>query len=119
MGAYEKYEAVIGLEVHIQLLTRSKAFSSDPAEFGAQPNVNISPVTLALPGTLPRHNKKVIEYAIRLGLAVQLASLPWTGDGPRPGSTSMKAEFPQVSGSFVGFSAIATGTPGSPRVHVN
>jgi len=71
MSVYEKYEAVIGLEVHIQLLTKSKAYSSDPAEFGAIPNTNISPVTLALPGTLPMHNKKVLEYAVRLGLAVQ------------------------------------------------
>ncbi|MEW6467921.1 MAG: Asp-tRNA(Asn)/Glu-tRNA(Gln) amidotransferase subunit GatB [Bacteroidota bacterium] len=70
LSVYDKYEAVIGLEVHIQLLTRSKAYSSDPAEYGAQPNTNVSPVTLALPGTLPRHNKKVIEYAVRLGLAV-------------------------------------------------
>src|SRR3989304_1638640 len=71
MSVYEKYEAVIGLEVHIQLLTKSKAYSSDPAEFGAIPNTNISAITLALPGTLPMHNKKVLEYAVRLGLAVQ------------------------------------------------
>ncbi|HEY6162738.1 MAG TPA: Asp-tRNA(Asn)/Glu-tRNA(Gln) amidotransferase subunit GatB [Bacteroidia bacterium] len=65
-----KYEPVIGLEVHIQLLTKSKAYSSDAAEYGALPNTNVSPITLALPGTLPRHNKKVIEFAVKLGLAV-------------------------------------------------
>jgi aspartyl-tRNA(Asn)/glutamyl-tRNA(Gln) amidotransferase subunit B len=67
---YDKYEAVIGLEVHIQLLTKSKAFSSDSNEFGAMPNVNVSPITLGLPGTLPKANKKVVNYAVKLGLAI-------------------------------------------------
>lgn len=66
----EKYEAVIGLEVHTQLLTNSKLFSGDSTEFGALPNTNISPVSLAHPGTLPKMNKKVIEYAIKLGLTL-------------------------------------------------
>jgi len=65
----DKYEAVIGLEVHMQLLTRSKAYSTDSTEYGAMPNTNVSPVTLALPGTLPRANRKVIDYGICLGLA--------------------------------------------------
>jgi len=67
---YNKYEAVIGLEVHIQLLTESKAFSSDTNAFGERPNTNVSPVSLGHPGTLPRINTKQIEYAVRLGLAV-------------------------------------------------
>ena len=66
----KKYEAVIGLEVHTQLLTKSKLFCGDSAEFGAAPNTNISPVSLAHPGTLPKMNKKVIEYAIKLGIAL-------------------------------------------------
>ena len=66
----EKYEAVIGLEVHTQLLTKSKLFCGDSAEFGALPNTNISPVSLAHPGALPKMNKKVIEYAIKLGIAL-------------------------------------------------
>ena len=66
---YDKYEAVIGLEVHTQLLTKSKAYSGDAAEYGALPNSLVSPVTLGLPGTLPMTNKRVIEFAIRLGLA--------------------------------------------------
>lgn len=66
---YEKYEPVIGLEIHIQLLTQSKAYSSDSAEFTISPNSNISPITLGHPGTLPKANKKVIEYAVKLGLA--------------------------------------------------
>ena len=65
----EKYEAVIGLEVHTQLLTKSKLFCGDSTTFGNAPNTNISPVSLAHPGTLPVMNKKAIDYAIRLGLA--------------------------------------------------
>jgi aspartyl-tRNA(Asn)/glutamyl-tRNA(Gln) amidotransferase subunit B len=67
---YDKYQAVIGLEVHAQLLTKSKAYASDAAEYGALPNTLVSPVTLGLPGTLPKANKKVIEFGIRLGLAL-------------------------------------------------
>jgi len=63
------YELVVGLEVHAQLLTRSKAYSSDPNEFGALPNSNVSAISLAHPGTLPRFNKKAVDLAIRLGLA--------------------------------------------------
>ena len=66
----DKYEAVIGLEVHAQLLTKSKLFCGDSAAFGAEPNTHISPVTLAHPGTLPKMNKEAVEYAIRLGLAL-------------------------------------------------
>lgn len=65
----DTYEAVIGLEVHAQMLTQSKAYSSDINEYGAHPNTNISVITLGHPGTLPRMNKKTIEFAIRLGLA--------------------------------------------------
>lgn len=65
----DKYEVVIGLEVHAQLLTESKLFCGDSATFGGEPNTHVSPVTLAHPGTLPRMNKKAIDYAVRLGLA--------------------------------------------------
>lgn len=65
----DKYEIVIGLEVHIQLQTKSKAYAADSAAFGGLPNTHISAITLGLPGTLPKANKKVIEYAVRLGLA--------------------------------------------------
>ncbi len=64
------YETVVGLEVHCQLLTASKAFSPDSAEFGATPNQHVDPVSLGLPGTLPVLNAKVIEYAVRLGIAM-------------------------------------------------
>ncbi|MDQ3191411.1 MAG: Asp-tRNA(Asn)/Glu-tRNA(Gln) amidotransferase subunit GatB [Bacteroidota bacterium] len=66
---FDKYQPVIGLEIHIQLATRSKAYSSDPSEYGNLPNSNVSVISLGYPGTLPKTNKKVIEYAIRLGLA--------------------------------------------------
>ncbi|MBV8254958.1 MAG: Asp-tRNA(Asn)/Glu-tRNA(Gln) amidotransferase subunit GatB [Chitinophaga sp.] len=70
---YSKYETVIGLEVHAQLLTESKLFCSDSAAFGGSPNTHISPITMAHPGTLPRMNKKAAEYAIKLGLACHCA----------------------------------------------
>jgi len=66
---YDKYEVVIGLEVHAQLHTKSKAYSADPNEYGSLPNTNVSVISLGHPGTLPKVNKKVIEYGIRLGLA--------------------------------------------------
>jgi aspartyl-tRNA(Asn)/glutamyl-tRNA(Gln) amidotransferase subunit B len=69
MFSHEKYEAVIGLEVHAQLATNSKLFCGDSAAFGAAPNTHISPVTMGHPGTLPKTNKKAVEYAIRMGLA--------------------------------------------------
>ena len=67
---HDKYEAVIGLEVHLQLKTKSKAYSSDPATYGETPNSQVSPITLGHPGTLPRMNKQVVDSAIRLGLAL-------------------------------------------------
>lgn len=70
MSVYDKYKTVIGLEIHAQLSTKSKAYTSDSTEFGSLPNTNISPISLGHPGTLPRLNKNNIEYAVRLGLAV-------------------------------------------------
>ncbi|HVT84610.1 MAG TPA: Asp-tRNA(Asn)/Glu-tRNA(Gln) amidotransferase subunit GatB [Chitinophagaceae bacterium] len=63
------YETIIGLEVHAQLLTKSKLFCGDRVAFGLEPNTAISPITLAYPGTLPKMNRKAIELAIRMGLA--------------------------------------------------
>lgn len=65
----DKYEVVIGLEVHVQMLTKTKAYSNDINEYGAVPNTNVSAITLGHPGTLPKMNKKTIENAILLGLA--------------------------------------------------
>ena len=64
------YEAVIGLETHCQLSTATKIFSSSPTEFGADPNTHIDPVCCGLPGTLPVLNQKVLEYAVRAGVAL-------------------------------------------------
>ncbi|TRZ81832.1 MAG: Asp-tRNA(Asn)/Glu-tRNA(Gln) amidotransferase subunit GatB [Sediminibacterium sp.] len=64
----QKYEAVIGLEIHAQLATKSKLFCGDATSFGAEPNTHISPITMGHPGTLPKTNAKAIEYAIRMGL---------------------------------------------------
>lgn len=66
---YDAYETVVGLEVHAQLLTRTKLFCGDSAAFGGEPNTHVSPVTLGLPGALPRLNRVAVEYAIRMGLA--------------------------------------------------
>ena len=69
MGIAEKYEAVIGLEIHAQLATQCKLFCGDAASFGAEPNTHISPITMGHPGTLPKTNVKAVEYAIKLGIA--------------------------------------------------
>jgi aspartyl-tRNA(Asn)/glutamyl-tRNA(Gln) amidotransferase subunit B len=72
-GVSDKYELVVGLEVHAQLSTLSKAFSSDSAAFGAGANHHVSPISLGHPGTLPRINKKMVEYAVKMGLACNCA----------------------------------------------
>jgi len=65
----KQYEAVIGLEVHAQLATNSKLFCADVTTFGSAPNTQISPITMGHPGSLPKTNKKAVEYAIKMGLA--------------------------------------------------
>jgi aspartyl-tRNA(Asn)/glutamyl-tRNA(Gln) amidotransferase subunit B len=72
-----KYELVVGLEVHAQLITASKAYSSDPNAYGDHPNTNVSALTLGHPGTLPVANKKVVELAVRMGLATDCTIAPW------------------------------------------
>ena len=65
-----QYEPVIGIEIHVQLNTASKAYSADPTEYGASPNTQTSPISLGHPGTLPMFNAAQLEAAIKLGLAV-------------------------------------------------
>ncbi len=65
----EDYEIVIGLEVHAELSTKTKIFCSCPTEFGAAPNTHTCPICMAMPGTLPVLNEKVVEYAVKAGLA--------------------------------------------------
>ncbi len=65
----EDYEIVIGLEVHAELSTNTKIFCSCPTKFGAEPNTQTCPICMAMPGTLPVLNEKVVEYAVKAGLA--------------------------------------------------
>ncbi len=74
----DNYEPVIGLEVHCQLLTASKAFSPEPAAFGAGPNEHVDPVSLGHPGTLPVANSRMVEYAIRIGVATHCRIAPYS-----------------------------------------
>ncbi len=69
MNNQNDYDIVVGLEVHAQLLTKSKLFCGDSIAFGAEPNTHVSPITLGHPGTLPKMNRKAIEFAIKMGLA--------------------------------------------------
>ncbi len=65
----EDYELVVGLEVHAELSTKTKIFCSCPTAFGAEPNTQTCPICMAMPGTLPVLNEKVVEYAVKAGLA--------------------------------------------------
>ena len=65
----DDYEVVIGLEVHCELSTKTKIFCSCPTEFGGEPNTHCCPICMAMPGTLPVLNEKVVEYAVKAGLA--------------------------------------------------
>jgi len=73
-----KYEAVIGLEVHAQMLTESKIFCGCSTKFGSEPNTQTCPVCIGMPGVLPVLNKKAIEFAIRTGLATNCKISPYS-----------------------------------------
>jgi aspartyl-tRNA(Asn)/glutamyl-tRNA(Gln) amidotransferase subunit B len=75
--AVSRYEPVIGLETHVELGTVTKMFCGSPAEFGADPNSAVCPVCLGLPGSLPVVNRAAIEYAIRIGLALNCSIASW------------------------------------------
>lgn len=71
MAFSDKYQVVVGLEIHAQLLTKTKIYNSDSAAYGGEPNTHVSTITLAHPGTLPKLNKKVVEQAIKMGIACE------------------------------------------------
>lgn len=71
-----EWETVIGLEIHAQLSTNSKIFSGSSTAYGAEPNTQASLVDLGMPGVLPVLNKKAVEMAIRLGLAINATITP-------------------------------------------
>lgn len=73
-----EWEAVIGLEIHAQLLTASKIFCGCSTRFGAEPNTHTCPVCLGLPGSLPVLNRKVVEYAMRMALATHCTIAPYS-----------------------------------------
>jgi aspartyl-tRNA(Asn)/glutamyl-tRNA(Gln) amidotransferase subunit B len=73
----ERYDPVLGLEVHVELNTNTKMFCGCPTEFGAEPNTQVCPVCLGLPGSLPVVNHRAVESAIRIGLALNCAIAPW------------------------------------------
>src|ERR1700759_1071235 len=75
--AIERYEPVIGLETHVELGTRTKMFCGCPPHFGAEPNTQVCPVCLGLPGSLPVVNRAAIEYTIRIGLALNCTIAEW------------------------------------------
>lgn len=77
-AAKTEYEAIIGLETHCQLNTETKIFSSSSTKFGSDPNTNIDPVCMGLPGTLPVLNEKVLEYAVKAGLALNCQIAPYS-----------------------------------------
>ena len=76
-NALLKYEPIIGIEIHAQLKTTSKAYCSDENIFGATPNTKTSPISLGHPGTLPKFNKEIINHALKLGLALDCDITRW------------------------------------------
>ncbi len=75
--AMARYEPVVGLETHVELGTRTKMFCGCPARFGAAPNTQVCPVCLGLPGSLPVVNRAAIEYAMKIGLALNCSIASW------------------------------------------
>ncbi|AGP31095.1 Asp-tRNA(Asn)/Glu-tRNA(Gln) amidotransferase subunit GatB [Corynebacterium terpenotabidum] len=74
----ERFDPVMGMEVHVELLTKSKMFSTSSAEFGEAPNSNVDPVCLGLPGALPVVNRQGVEWAIKIGLALNCEIAPYS-----------------------------------------
>ena len=73
-----KVETIIGLEIHAELLTASKIFCACSTEFGAEPNSQVCPICLGMPGTLPVINERAVEYAVKAGLALNCEIAPYS-----------------------------------------
>ena len=73
----ERFDPVLGLEVHVELRPNTKMFCGCPTEFGAEPNTQVCPVCLGLPGSLPVVNRTAVESAIRIGLALNCTIAAW------------------------------------------
>ena len=126
---FAEWEMVVGLEVHVQLATRTKAFCACSAEFGAPPNVNTCPVCLALPGALPVLNAKAVELATRAALALNCTVQPasvfarknyFYPDSPK-GYQISQFDKPLATGGYVEIGARADHFPiriGVTRVHM-
>ena len=124
-----EWEMVVGLEVHVQLKTRTKAFCACSTEFGAPPNVNTCPVCLALPGALPVLNAKAVELATRAALALNCTVQPWSvfarknyfyPDSPK-GYQISQFDKPLATAGYVEIGARADHSPiriGVTRVHM-
>ncbi|MBV9094069.1 MAG: Asp-tRNA(Asn)/Glu-tRNA(Gln) amidotransferase GatCAB subunit B, partial [Streptosporangiaceae bacterium] len=76
-AALQRYEPVFGLETHVELGTATKLFCGCPVAFGGEPNSQVCPVCLGLPGSLPVVNRVAIEYTIRIGLALNCTIASW------------------------------------------
>ncbi len=125
----EAYEAVIGLEVHTHLLTRSKLFCGCSTTFGAGPNENVCPVCMGMPGVLPVMNRRVVELAIRTGLAAHCAIAPYSifdrksyfyPDLPK-GYQISQYETPICKGGYIDLPSTENGEPrriGLTRIHI-
>ncbi len=121
-----KYEPVIGLEVHAQLLTQSKAFCSCSTNFGAEPNSNVCPVCLGMPGVLPVLNRNVVDFILRMGLATHCSIAPrsifarknyFYPDLPK-GYQISQYEEPICSGGFVEIENATRKKIGITRIHM-
>ncbi len=127
--SHEKFEMVVGLEVHVQLKTRTKAFCGCSTDFGAPPNVNTCPVCLALPGALPVLNEHAVELATRaaIGLGCALNSISvfarknyFYPDLPK-GYQISQFDYPLATGGWVTIGQFADSSPiriGVTRLHM-
>ena len=123
--ALEQFEVVIGLEVHVELNTNTKMFCGCANVFGDEPNTNVCPICIGLPGSLPAVNKRAVESSIAIGLALGCSIAPngrfarknyffpdlaknWTPTGsPSSGAVPIGSEMPGMPARFAGMVAMS------------